>query len=126
MSDQISSVEQVPIEGESHVIMIDEACGRDHGVVQRDGRLAGDRDQGRLAEEQGIDLALQHLRYFSSRHGKYLLFKYRLEGIQDDRDAISKLVSALELSMIVLYHHRSLVDLKLSSSISWDNTESNN
>ena len=27
MSDQISSVEQVPIEGESHVIMIDELRG---------------------------------------------------------------------------------------------------
>jgi hypothetical protein len=51
VSDQISSVEQVTIKGESHVIMIDEARGRDHAVVKRDGRLAGDRDQGRLAEE---------------------------------------------------------------------------
>ena len=51
VSDQISSVKQVPIEGESHMIMIDELRCRDHGVIQRDGRIAGDRDQGRLIED---------------------------------------------------------------------------
>ena len=51
VSDQISSVEQVPIEGESLMNMIDEARCRDHGVIQRDGRIASDRDQGRLVEE---------------------------------------------------------------------------
>ena len=51
MSDQISSVKQVPIKGESHMIMIDELRCRDHGVIQRDGRIAGDRDQGRLIED---------------------------------------------------------------------------
>lgn len=51
MSDQITSIEQMPIEGESHMIMIDKLRCRDHGVIQRDRRIAGDRDQGRLIED---------------------------------------------------------------------------